>query len=179
MLITTLTYFFMLIYTRLTRDSINVIKGQFIRGWSLTIITYILMKQYSIPIAINEPKQERLRLLRNGIGMFFNILFFFVVTKIPISETYILLQFSPFICGLGDYLLFKSQYRKAEGGLAILGAIGVILVIKPDLLFLPSSEIYSASETSYATGGERLLWRLVYFVGLVLWSFSILMVKGM
>lgn len=60
-----------------------------------------------------------------------------------------------------------------------MGFLGVILVIKPDLLFLPESNVYSGSTKGlYAEGEERFYWRLFFLGSILIWSFSILMVKG-
>jgi len=164
-------------FTRIHNGEFSSLQGQFWRGCLHCLLTYIVLQEENIPIAINDPKKERFRLLRGFLGGGQVIFVFLSLKKLSISDVYIVqTSVTPLFTGIYDWIILKNKYNKSEISLALVSIIGVTMIVKPDL-FLASEVSTQATTSFYAEGTERLLWIVMLIIVQAIWCLGGIVLK--
>ena len=71
----------------------------------------------------------------------------------------------------------RTTYTKIEAIFSFVSFAGVVFIIRPDLFV--TVESVDQSSYGYAEGTERFFWMIVFFVALIFWSGSVVMMKAL
>ena len=167
-------WFIMSMVSKIEMHEINIIQSQVFRGVSMIILSNIIMRKFNIEVIVPDRRLERRRILRNALGVQYNVCYFFMISKIPLSETMILQTMSTFMIAYLDFLINKTKYSKLEIILSIISFLGVILIIKPELFI--SGYVEPEHLKHYAQGYERLFWISVFLISIMAFSYSVIII---
>jgi len=87
-----------------------------------------------------EPKNRKYLILRSSLGLTGVILNFYAITHLFLSDSSILMRIAPFFVTITAVIFLKEKVSKFQYFTLIIGFIGAIFVIKPelDLKILPA-----------------------------------------
>lgn len=166
----------MMAWSKVNPNDISAVQTQFFRGLLVTILIFFYSSYKNISLTVATRSEDRLRIIRNLIASLFDVLVFYTITKIPMSTVLMLQTSSPFIIAFMDHFIYKTTYTKTEGLLSLVSVLGVSLVIKPDLFFDVQN---LQSDYGYVEGSERIFWIVLFLIGVICWSGSVIMLKAL
>lgn len=174
----TCVFFFysMMIFQKIYQDQITPLQVLTWRGAVSAIMMYTVMKRMKIDMHCESRKLTLQKDLRNIAGALLNIMLFFAISKIPLTNVNLIHATGPFWVILFDHIMVRSKYSKLELLVFVLSASGVFLVLIPDLQASFNEE---QSMSNYVTGYGRLLWILILFATLAVWAWSVVVIKKM
>ena len=175
MLAAVFIFFIISIFSKLHINEINALQTQAFRGTSMMLASHYIMKKVDIDIIIPDRKLQNRSILRNILAAQYSICFFFMISKIPLSELMILHMIGIFIIGFLDFLINKTIYTKNELTLSLISFIGAILIIKPEI-FITDYEPPQYSK-NYAPEAEKIFCIFIYMLSAGLWAYSVVVIK--
>lgn len=140
------------------------------------LMMYAVMKRMKIDMHCESHKVTVQKDLRNVAAVLLNIMLFFAISKLPLTNVNLIHATGPLWVILFDSIIVGSKYSKLELMVFMLSASGVFLVLVPDL---QASFNQGPTVERYVTGYARLLWILVLFLTLAFWAWSVVVIKKM
>jgi drug/metabolite transporter (DMT)-like permease len=115
---------------KLNSASFNEYELVFYRSFVSLIIIIVLMKKNNITI---KTKYAWFHFLRSFIGFISLLLFFYAITKLPLSTSMTLNYTSPIFLGLLIPFLMKQKFNSSKLFLLLIGFLGIVFILKPVL----------------------------------------------
>lgn len=128
MLLATFSFSIMGLCVKLNSTSFNEYELVFYRSFVSLIILVVLMKKNDIAI---KTKYVWFHFLRSFIGFLSLLLFFYAITKLPLSTSMTLNYTSPIFLGLMIPLLMKQKFNSSSLFLLLIGFLGIVFILKP------------------------------------------------
>lgn len=128
MLLATFSFSIMGLCVKLNSTSFNEYELVFYRSFVSLIILVVLMKKNDIAI---KTKYVWFHFLRSFIGFLSLLLFFYAITKLPLSTSMTLNYTSPIFLGLMIPLLMKQKFNSSSLFLILIGFLGIVFILKP------------------------------------------------
>ena len=130
MLLATFSFSVMGLCVKLNSASFNEYELVFYRSFVSLIIIIVLMKKNNITI---KTKYAWFHFLRSFIGFISLLLFFYAITKLPLSTSMTLNYTSPIFLGLLIPFLMKQKFNSSKLFLLLIGFLGIVFILKPVL----------------------------------------------
>ena len=130
MLLATFSFSVMGLCVKLNSSSFNEYELVFYRSFVSLIIIIVLMKKNGITI---KTKYAWFHFLRSFIGFISLLLFFYAITKLPLSTSMTLNYTSPIFLGLLIPFLMKQKFNSSKLFLLLIGFLGIVFILKPVL----------------------------------------------
>ena len=128
MLLATFSFSVMGLCVKLNSFSFNEYELVFYRSFVSLIIIILLMKKNEIAI---KTKYVWFHFLRSFIGFISLLLFFYAITKLPLSTSMTLNYTSPIFLGLLIPFLMKQKFNSSKLFLILIGFLGIVFILKP------------------------------------------------
>ena len=128
MLLATLSFSIMGLCVKLNSTSCNEYELVVYRSFVSLSICVVLMKKNDIAI---KTKYVWFHFLRSFIGFLSLLLFFYAITKLPLSTSMTLNYTSPIFLGLMIPLLMKQKFNSSSLFLLLIGFLGIVFILKP------------------------------------------------
>lgn len=113
---------------KLTSSSFNEYELVFYRSFVSLFIIFMLMKKNKITF---KTKYLWFHFLRSFIGFLSLLLFFYAISKLPLSTSMTLNYTSPIFLGLLIPFLMKQKFNSSKLILLLIGFLGIVLILKP------------------------------------------------
>ena len=177
-LLSSFNFFLMLIFNKQCGKFMSILQLQIFRGLFIGIINYIIMDRKKIDLVPPDHQRSRLTLKRSLLAVQGNVIFFLLIYKIPLSELSIIPMCSPFVIGIMETLKYGTIYSKKETLCGIFNVLGILFIIKPEILLGNLIETQSENlNSNYAQGYERVFYLTIQFSSVLLHCYSVILIK--
>ena len=174
-LIGAILWVFNLIICKIFQTSIPISQMNLYRSIFMMILNYMICKYAGYPIEVSK-YMEKKRLWRNIFASQNLFIWCLFIYWIPISELTLIDMTSLIIISIMDYLLYNTKYTKIDCYCCLISFIGVCLILKPNL-FSSLSESLDTKNSSYAQGWNKFFLVVIFYISLVIWCYSAVMLK--
>ena len=107
----------------------------FFRSILLLVFLAIYISYFDNNIIINDRKNRRVIWFQSILAFFLGYCYFYGIKHMPLSEAIVIMYTNPMFTGFLAWLLVKEYYPFYEKLSALISAVGVILMIRPDFIF--------------------------------------------
>ncbi|MCG8482063.1 MAG: DMT family transporter [Clostridia bacterium] len=123
-----LVFSVMNLLVKLVSANIPSIEIVFFRSIIGSIITFMIMKQKEVKFSKGN---KGLLILRGLLGAAYLVTYFYIISKMPLVDTSVLINLSPFFVIILSALVLKEKISCKTYGIIFIALIGAIITINP------------------------------------------------
>lgn len=177
----TLTFFMSFIIGKLFKHELTIAQILVARGIAMFLILLYIAKAQGHPLYPTSKFEEKIRMIRSGVGMCSIFFPMVLIHYLPLSEISMIGNLGYNVLCIADYFVNNARIVPREVAGALLSFLGVTMILKPDytnhLFFGYPLNPVKQTHDEYATGGLRIILILALVVLNVAWAFSIVILK--
>ena len=161
-------------------SSVDVIQSQIWRGFIMACGYALLANANGHCLAVTDKRLFWLNIKRNFLGTIMNVFMFFMLLKLPASLVSVIQMVNALVISYLDHILHGTEYSRWEIFYTITTIIGVIFIVNPGVILFwidDPAALSADADKNYAQGTEKVLWICAYLVTIVLWSYSMVIIR--
>lgn len=177
----TTTYFGSSVMHKLLKDVITIPQMVVTRGLFIFGVMHYLALTFKLPHYPSDRKEEMYRFIRSVAGNASFAMGSLLINFVPISEISVLTMVGPNTLGICDYLFNGAPISVKEIASAGVSFLGVFFILNPDMvnsLFgITTAVTPGYTDSQYVTGTLKVVLLGIYFIWMLFWAYSIVILK--